>query len=124
MSDRAKRIFIVEDETLIASLIKEQLMRLGYEVRGVAASGETAVEQIPEARPDLILMDVELGQTINGIDAAGYESEVLTNAADFEAAIARDRRPAAATMDLMLDDGAGAGTGRGPRDGRSNRCRA
>lgn len=121
MSDLAIRIFIVEDETLIALPIKEQRMRIGFEVCGIAASRKTAVEKIPEARPDLILTDIELGQAINGIDAAGYGGEVLTNVAYFRAAIARGQRPATVIMDLMFDDSGGAGTGRGPRNGRSNR---
>ncbi|MFA4861569.1 response regulator [Methanoregula sp.] len=64
-------LFIVEDESIVASDLKETLQALGYVVAGMAKSGETALEKIQEARPDLVLMDIHLAGGMDGIDTAG-----------------------------------------------------
>src|SRR5271157_3870214 len=64
-------IFIVEDESIVASDIKETLLSLGYAVTGIAKSGETAVEEIQKTRPDLVLMDIHLAGKMDGVEAAG-----------------------------------------------------
>jgi PAS domain S-box-containing protein len=63
-------VFIVEDESIVASDIRDALQHLGYEVTGMAKSGETALEKIGEARPDIILMDIHLAGTLDGIETA------------------------------------------------------
>ena len=63
-------IFIVEDEAIVASDIKETLISLGYTAAGIAKSGELALEKIRETRPALILMDIHLAGEMDGIDTA------------------------------------------------------
>ncbi len=63
-------ILIVEDERIIAMDIKHSLLNLGYEVVGMAASGEDAIVKAGESCPDLILMDIMLQGEIDGIEAA------------------------------------------------------
>jgi CheY-like chemotaxis protein len=64
-------IFIVEDEAIVANDIKETLKSLGYTVPGIAKSGELALEKIPEANPDLVLMDIHLAGQMDGVETAG-----------------------------------------------------
>lgn len=64
------RIFIVEDEVVIAMEIESVLQQLGYQVAGSAMSGEDAIVQAAETRPDLILMDIRLKGELDGITAA------------------------------------------------------
>ena len=64
-------IFIVEDEAIVASDIKETLISLGYTAAGIAKSGEIALEKIKDIRPDLILMDIHLAVELDGVDTAG-----------------------------------------------------
>jgi PAS domain S-box-containing protein len=64
-------IFIVEDEAIVANDIRETLISLGYGVAGIARTGESAVEKVAEVRPDLVLMDIHLAGTMDGIEAAG-----------------------------------------------------
>jgi CheY-like chemotaxis protein len=64
------RIFLVEDEILIAEDARIRLEGMGYQVIGTAASGPEAVQQAGELRPDLILMDVRLQGAMNGVEAA------------------------------------------------------
>jgi len=64
-------IFIVEDEAIVASDIKETLISLGYTVAGTAKSGELALEKIQQNQPDLVLMDIHLAGEMDGVDTAG-----------------------------------------------------
>ncbi|MEO1637352.1 MAG: response regulator [Cyanobacteria bacterium J06631_9] len=66
----ATKIMIVEDESIIALDIKTSLSRLGYEVSGVAASGESALMKIRDNRPQLVLMDIHLKGEMNGIQVS------------------------------------------------------
>ena len=70
-----KKIMIVEDEIIIAMDIKQTLTKLGYIVPKLIISGEKAIEEAEKIQPDLILMDIMLKGTINGIEAA----EVIRN---------------------------------------------
>lgn len=64
------RVFVVEDEAVIAMDVSERLTALGYTVCGSAADGETAVQAIVDAKPDLVLMDVHLAGAIDGVEVA------------------------------------------------------
>ena len=64
------RILVVEDETIVALDIRVQLARQGYEPVGHAIRGEQAVTLAGTLRPDLVLMDIQLGGGMDGIDAA------------------------------------------------------
>jgi len=65
-----KSILIVEDEGIFAEDLKETLHSLGYKVDRIEITGAGAVRYVETARPDLILMDINLGPGMNGIDAA------------------------------------------------------
>ena len=65
-----EKILVVEDEGIVAEDLRRSLGRLGYEVPGVASSGEEAVRLAAECEPDLVLMDVVLPGTMDGIEAA------------------------------------------------------
>ncbi|HEY1405317.1 MAG TPA: response regulator [Spirochaetota bacterium] len=67
---KSKRILIVEDEIIIAMDIQNTLKSLGYESISIAESGESAIEAVAESRPDLILMDIGLSGSMDGIDTA------------------------------------------------------
>jgi CheY-like chemotaxis protein len=64
-------IFIVEDEAIVANDIKETLKSLGYDVAGIAKSGEIALEKVKEFNPDLVLMDIHLATQMDGVETAG-----------------------------------------------------
>ena len=63
-------ILVVEDELIIAKGIEKRLKAQGYVVTDLVASGEEAVEKALETRPDLILMDINLPGTMDGVTAA------------------------------------------------------
>jgi len=70
-----ERILIVEDEAIVADEIKARLLNLGYEVTGMAMTGEDAVKKAFEVYPDLILMDIRLKGEVDGIKAASMIRE-------------------------------------------------
>ena len=63
-------VFVVEDDGLIAYSLSADLRKAGFEVAGVAASGEDALQQIELVRPQLILMDIHLRGQMDGIELA------------------------------------------------------
>lgn len=63
-------ILVVEDERIIAKGLEKRLKGLGYAVVGSASTGEEATRKAAELRPDLILMDIHLGDGMDGVDAA------------------------------------------------------
>src|SRR5687768_4901750 len=65
-----KRIFIVEDEKIVAEDLKHILEKNGYQVVGTAGSSQAAIEQIKNTIPDLVLMDVQIQGELNGIEVA------------------------------------------------------
>ncbi len=64
------KILIVEDESIVAKDIQNSLKKLGYQVSAVVNSGDKAIKEAEENRPDLILMDIMLKGKISGIEAA------------------------------------------------------
>jgi two-component system, response regulator PdtaR len=66
------RILIVEDDEIICNLITTMLEKKGYAVVGKVSSGEEAIIKAAELEPDLILMDIHLEGTMDGVAAARY----------------------------------------------------
>ncbi|HKK47890.1 MAG TPA: histidine kinase dimerization/phosphoacceptor domain -containing protein [Alkalispirochaeta sp.] len=62
-------ILLVEDEALVAMTEQQMLEAAGYSVM-IASNGEAAREIATDAPIDLILMDINLGSGISGIEAA------------------------------------------------------
>ncbi len=64
------RIVIVEDEGLVARDVENMARNVGYKVCGIANTADEAVEMAGRFRPDLVLMDVVIKGTLDGIAAA------------------------------------------------------
>jgi PAS domain S-box-containing protein len=64
------RILVVEDEAIVARDLLQQLVELGYQAVGHVTRGEDAIEQAGLLRPDLVLMDIQLGEGMDGVCAA------------------------------------------------------
>ena len=64
------KLLIVEDDMITAADISLQLSKLGYSVIGISTRAEDALAMIKNNRPDIILMDIVLSGSKNGIDAA------------------------------------------------------
>jgi len=64
------RILVVEDEVIVLRDLQQTLTHLGYDVPAVATSGAAAIAQAAAVRPDLVLMDIRLRGSMDGITAA------------------------------------------------------
>jgi PAS domain S-box-containing protein len=64
------RLLIVEDEAIVVTDIAIRLKQLGYEVVGIASSGEESISMAATAHPDLVLMDIHLRGAMDGVAAA------------------------------------------------------
>ena len=67
---RPTRVVIVEDEPLFRDMLIEYLNRQAtIEVVGLAGNGRDALKLVEEKRPDVVLLDIELGSEPDGIRA-------------------------------------------------------
>jgi CheY-like chemotaxis protein len=64
------RILIAEDEAIIATALKSELVSLGYEVVGITDTAEDVVRAAGELNPDVVFMDITLKGVLDGITAA------------------------------------------------------
>jgi DNA-binding response OmpR family regulator len=70
MKIESARILIVDGESLLTKDLEQALAGLGYRVAGVVNSGSKAVQAAEEIRPDLALVDIELGRSGDSLATA------------------------------------------------------
>jgi len=70
-------VWIVEDESIVAMDLKARLLKMGYSVTGISGYAEEAIEEIRLHPPDIVLMDIVLKGTMDGIEAAAIIREEL-----------------------------------------------
>ena len=70
--DNNINILIVEDDPIIAADLEDRLQDMGYHVIGAFDTGEAAFAALDTAKPDLILMDIQLAGLWNGIETTQH----------------------------------------------------
>lgn len=65
-SEKNKKLFFVEDDPDMAEMLRAYFSSQGYEI-GTAAEGKSAVHEIKEEMPDVVILDIRLP------DIDGYE---------------------------------------------------
>lgn len=75
----ANRILIVDDAAFMRMMIRDILLKNGFEVVAEAENGLRAVEKYKEVSPDLVIMDITMPE-LSGIDAV-KEIKKIDNAA-------------------------------------------
>ena len=63
-----KTVLIVDDSSLMRRLIKNIVVKNGYEVLGEAINGKMGVEKYKELHPDFVTMDLIMDE-MNGLEA-------------------------------------------------------
>lgn len=64
-----RKLLVVEDEPMVAALLKEMLSHEGFEMR-TAQSANEAVQITEDFDPDIAILDINLGRGANGVDLA------------------------------------------------------
>ena len=63
-----KTVLIVDDSSLMRRLIKNIVVKNGYDVLGEAENGKKGVEKYKELKPDFVTMDLIMDE-MNGLEA-------------------------------------------------------
>ena len=63
----AKKVLIIDDSLYMRTMIKDALSQAGFEVTGMAATGESGIDMAFELQPDIITLDNILPDML-GID--------------------------------------------------------
>ncbi len=70
------QILVVEDEGIVAKDLQALLKRLGYHVPATVGTGDLAIQTAFQNQPDLILMDIQLRGSMDGVQAAAAINSV------------------------------------------------
>ena len=78
----SKRILIVDDASFMRMMIKDILIKNGYEVVGEAENGQMAIQKYNELNPDLVTMDITMPgvdgiQALKGIREKAPDAKVI-----------------------------------------------
>ena len=73
------KIMICDDAAFMRMMIKDILTKNGYEIAAEAENGAVVVEKYPDAKPDLVLMDITMPD-MDGIQALKKIKEIDPNA--------------------------------------------
>ena len=65
----SKRIMVVDDSRLVRVQLEDVLKGTDYQIAAYCRSGEDAIKQYAEVKPDLVTMDIIM-QGMDGLDAA------------------------------------------------------
>jgi len=77
LETRSLRVLIVEDEFFISLHTKQLLLVLGHVVVGIAVSADQAIHFAEQEHPDVVLMDIRLNGSRDGIEVADEIRERL-----------------------------------------------
>jgi len=75
----ANRILVVDDAAFMRMMIKDILIKNGFEVVGEASDGAQAFERYQELHPDLVTLDITMPE-VDGIEALKKIRSVDPNA--------------------------------------------
>ena len=101
-----KKVLIVDDSLYMRTLIKDALVNAGYEVIGMAANGENAIDMAFELQPDIITLDNILPDMLGSdilktLKIEGIESKIVMISAVGQESIVNDAISSGATKYLV-----------------------
>ena len=76
----AKGILLVDDAAFMRMMLKDILVKNGYEVLGEAENGLTTVEKYKKLNPGLVIMDITMPE-MDGIEAVKEIKKINPSAA-------------------------------------------
>jgi two-component system invasion response regulator UvrY len=109
-STKTVTVLIVDDQLPFRAVARTVIgMTSGFSVSGEAESGEDAIAAVDEVHPDLVLMDINLGE-MNGIEATRRirarhpDTEVILLSTYSEADLPADARDCGALAYVHKED--------------------
>ena len=69
MGVNGKKVLIVEDDMIISMVLERMVLKLDHKVVDKVITGNEAVQAARKTSPDLILMDIQLKDEVDGITA-------------------------------------------------------
>ncbi len=70
MNKQPKKIIIVEDDKLLLTIFRLYIKELGHTVVGAYTKAEDAIDCLKREKADVVLLDINLPDGLNGIEAA------------------------------------------------------
>ena len=64
------KVLIVEDEVIVADDLAESMKENGFKVSGIAISGEECLSFLSQNTPDIVILDINLKSSPDGIELA------------------------------------------------------
>jgi len=74
MFEKKISIYVAEDDPLSGKMMNITVKRIGFEFVGLGTDTDTSIREIGEKRPDMVLMDIDMPGSVDGIGAA----EIIT----------------------------------------------
>jgi DNA-binding LytR/AlgR family response regulator len=72
------RILVAEDDPLHAAKMEMLLEQMGYELVGICPSADEMLRQFLKLEPDLVILDISLQGSIDGVSLAGHLNAIRT----------------------------------------------
>jgi len=102
MSPSQGRVLVVDDEVSIRRAVHNTLQGMGFQVEE-ASSGEAALRLLPEAKPDVVLLDINM-PGIGGIKACREMRRILPRLAILMLTVRDSEEDKVAALDAGADD--------------------
>lgn len=104
----ALRVLLVEDDAMIGELLADMLQDMDYDVCSVEATESGAIAAAASCKPDLIIIDAQLGQgsgiaAIDAILSAGFVPHLFISG---NVAKVSAQRPDAVTLEKPFKEAA------------------
>jgi len=64
------KLLLVEDDKMLCAIFEMFILEMGHELIGIYQNAETAIEKCEETLPDIAILDIHIGGSIDGIEAA------------------------------------------------------
>ena len=70
MFEKKISIYVAEDDPLSGKMMNITVKRIGFEMVGLGTNTDTVIKEVGELRPDMVLMDIDMPGSTDGIGAA------------------------------------------------------